>query len=293
VTTLIAREALPVENLVEAAMGVGVARLRWWSHPYSTSHVLLAVDFELEDGRVVAAVLKESSTRPAFRPAFVHCAHRERDTYATILGPGGAPAPRFLGAVGPYILLERADGVPLWEVDDERALRAAGRAVRTTHALLAEHAQKPFLLLYDAHFFRRWLRRAIALDASLAAIADVCERSAWRLLREPRSVIHGELYPSNVLVSGDSIVIVDWETTAVGPAAFDLGALTSGWSRPHADAFLSGYGAADPVAVDCARLHLALRWLGWSARWQAPTEHARDWRQEAMQVATRLRGSLH
>jgi len=42
------------------------------------------------------------------------------------------------------------------------------------------------------------------------------------------------------------------------------------------------------VALDCARLHLALRWLGWSRDWTPPREHARDWWAEAKGAAERI-----
>jgi len=34
--------------------------------------------------------------------------------------------------------------------------------------------------------------------------------------------------------------------------------------------------------------HLALQWLGWSADWTPPPEHARDWLVEALAAAERL-----
>ena len=40
--------------------------------------------------------------------------------------------------------------------------------------------------------------------------------------------------------------------------------------------------------VDACRLHLALQLLGWSADWEAPEQHARDWFSEALRVAGRM-----
>ena len=105
-------------------------------------------------------------------------------------------------------------------------------------------------------------------------------------------VIHGELYPSNVLVGEHAVWVVDWETAAAGPAVVDVAALLSGWPAASAAKLLETYGAVDPLALDCARLHLAVRWLGWSAGWSPPPEHARDWRLEAELAASRLRRSL-
>ena len=41
-------------------------------------------------------------------------------------------------------------------------------------------------------------------------------------------------------------------------------------------------------ALDCARLHLALQWLGWSPGWTPPPEHALDWRAELPRLAARV-----
>jgi N utilization substance protein B len=41
--------------------------------------------------------------------------------------------------------------------------------------------------------------------------------------------------------------------------------------------------------LDCCRLHQAVQFLGWSRNWSAPPEHAQDWLDEALAVATRLR----
>ena len=40
--------------------------------------------------------------------------------------------------------------------------------------------------------------------------------------------------------------------------------------------------------LDCARLHIAIQWLGWSPEWTPPPEHARDWRAELPRLAERV-----
>ena len=88
---------------------------------------------------------------------------------------------------------------------------------------------------------------------------------------------------------------VDWEMAAVGPGLLDLAALTAGgWSRRERDAIARAY--CDALrrrrcrrlpqelleALDCALLHLAVQWLGWSADWTPPAEHRQDWLGEAL-----------
>jgi thiamine kinase-like enzyme len=104
-------------------------------------------------------------------------------------------------------------------------------------------------------------------------------------LSEPPIVIHGELYPANVLVRGDDVRFVDWESAGRGPAVVDIAAVTTGWDEPTLAAFLHEYGDVDLLALESARFHLAVRWLGWSADWAPPAEHRRDWLAEAYRAA--------
>lgn len=287
--------AVPDESrlaeILTRVLGEEIRSLEAVPHPYATSHMLVDVDAELDGGRRISAVVKETGRRPPDRPRFVHRARRERDAYLRLLGCADLPAPRLLGVAGPYVVLERVGAVPLWETADEQVAQRVGRGIRAMHDALSSRRDVEFALTYDAHFYRRWLRRACAVDPTIAGLAGVYHRAIARLLLEPPRLIHGELYPSNVLV-GERVWVVDWESLAIGPAVVDLAAVTSGWPEPFGRALLDAYGAPDAVAVDCARLHLAVRWLGWSPGWSPPPEHAHDWRSEAEQVAERLQETL-
>jgi aminoglycoside phosphotransferase (APT) family kinase protein len=120
----------------------------------------------------------------------------------------------------------------------------------------------------------------------------------------PQTVIHGEFYPSNVLVAGTSSdpmpCPLDWEMAAIGPGVVDLAALTCGEWQPddrlaaiaayadganaHGDAF-----ADVTEGVEYASVHLAVQWLGWFGRRQAPAGHVRDWLADAVDRAEALR----
>ena len=120
--------------------------------------------------------------------------------------------------------------------------------------------------------------------------------------------IHGEFYPSNVLVQQGGktprVCPIDWEIAAVGPGLLDLAALSVGkWTDAERARLAVAYrAAAAPVAetashlsddeferaLDLARLHLAVQWLGWEPRWEPPVEHRHDWLGEALTLAERL-----
>ena len=114
-----------------------------------------------------------------------------------------------------------------------------------------------------------------------------------RLTRLPRTMIHGEFCPSNILVgqtaAGPEILPVDWEMAGVGPGLMDLADLTAGkWSETERQSIVDSYrqalppGAAPPpdefdAALDARRLHKAMQWLGWAPDWEPPKEHRHDW----------------
>ena len=115
-------------------------------------------------------------------------------------------------------------------------------------------------------------------------------------------MIHGELYASNVLVDraadGLRVCPVDWELAGIGPGLVDLAALTTGWDEHErwqiALAYYVEAGGRGPdfqrflELLDCSALHLAMRWLGWSAEWTPPAEHRRDWLDEALRATARI-----
>ena len=120
--------------------------------------------------------------------------------------------------------------------------RFAGRAPR---AATADH-----LLRYDRALLRGcWMERARSPSrATRRRAGTTMERDEWLAgalrarsssgsRRLPATFIHGEFYPSNVLVGpppgAAAICPIDWEVAAVGPGLVDLAALTTGWAAPE------------------------------------------------------------
>ena len=103
----------------------------------------------------------------------------------------GVPVPEVFDAQGPDLLLERVDGPTM-----------ADSLARRPWAL-ASYAQQ----LADVHAA---VHRAPGLD--------------W--LAHPfgpgESLLHLDLHPQNVLVQGDTAVVIDWPNAATGPAEADL-----------------------------------------------------------------------
>ena len=254
------------------------------------------------DGRPRRALFKDLSAAGS-KPDFLHDPLREIAAYVDVLGPGKVDAPACYAATPhpPGLLLELVDGEPLWQVGDLRVWEQAARWLAELHGRRLER-RAARLPRYDAGYFRAWLprARAFAPDARLDALVSSYERVVERLVSWPQVFVHGEFYPSNVLVEDGRIRPVDWEMAGVGPGLLDLAALATGWAEESRERLAHAYfeACAPPLhgggwgdvldILEHCRLHLAVQWLGWSRDWSPPPEHAQDWLAEAGEAAARL-----
>jgi hypothetical protein len=252
------------------------------------------------------------------KPAFLYDPMREIGAYRTILGPANIGAPTYFGSVVEpehdrfWLFLGRAPGVEIYQVGDLSAWQDAARWLAGFHAQFdAKHtawldASVP-LLRHDRNWYALWLRRALEFRRGAVtdrpenwhSVTGLHDRLIERLLTLPVSLLHGEFFASNVLVehtpAGWSVHPVDWEMAAVGPGLFDLAALVAGgWTEQQKRHIALAYLEAAThlpawlrdeamfwQALTWCRLQLAVQWLGWSADWIPPAEHAHDWAREA------------
>jgi hypothetical protein len=311
-----------------------VSRLMHRPSAYRTSFAITELDVELDDGTVLRLLLKElgrgslSGDSRRAKPRFLHNPLREIRTYLQILEPEGLGTAVCFGVViDPkidryWLLLERVDGVGLFQVGDFDEWRQVAAWLARFHARYAgtikSLTQKAPLLRYDATYYRRWPDRARAILARGPAQPHGDAGDAWerlidgyetviaRLTALPATLIHGEFYASNVLVQqrveGLRVCPIDWETAALGSGLVDLAALTAGsWSEGERVELAHAYHGALTAAgggsagfdslladLDVCHLHLAVQWLGWSPAWSPPAEHAQDWLGEALRLARKL-----
>jgi aminoglycoside phosphotransferase (APT) family kinase protein len=279
--------------------------------PYSTSYPLHDLTVLREDGARLALVVKDlawASMLPEARrtkPRFLYDPAREVGVYQRLLNHEQLGTPRCYAAVArvdarPWILLERVPGVPLVEVGDREAWLRAMRWVARFHADSGTHrvGHEVPLLRHDECFYRTWMDRAqqFVLDDRLTWVAERYDTIVERLLAQPATFIHGELYASNVLIDGERVCPIDWEMAGIGPALVDVAALTAGrgWSDADEMAMLRAYRDdfdEDRLAdLDACRAYLAIQWLGWSASWTPPIERAQDWLAVAAAATERLVG---
>ena len=280
-------------SLVARLLGP-VAQVEASPHPEATSSPLQELRVSMPDGSQLELVLKDtgrtglSAEAREAKPLFLHDPQREIETYRRILSTKSLGTARFYGAEGSVLLIERVEGPVLWQIGALDVWCGVAAALAVLHRQLAGHVDDPCLLRYDAAYYRFWLERAEAFAGPLGVVASRYEEVVERLLALPQTVVHGELYPSNVVVAGSRVCPVDWELAGTGPGLVDLAALATGWPGADQDAIVAAYGDVDADDLDSCRLHLAVRWLGWSPAWRAPEAHARDWLAEAVGAAQRL-----
>lgn len=279
-------------------------------YPYGTSFALDALEVRASDGAVLRLLLKDlgeaSEEARAVKPAFVLDPLREIEMYRDILATRDLGTAHCYGSVVDpgrcryWLFLEHVPGVELWQVGELSIWQEAARWLARLHTSCRD-VTHPRLLRCDQGFYEHWLNRALAVnnDHRLQVIAAGFPAIVERLLALPSTLIHNEFYPSNVLIEhrdeGLRVCPVDWEMAARGPALIDLAALTGGnWSESQRAKIVEAYveateGRMEPVemlrALACCRLVLALRWLGWSAVWDPPPEHAQDWLEIAVGAA--------
>jgi hypothetical protein len=294
--------------------------------PYRSSSHLEELHLSLEDGTRLEVMFKDPGrqvgTNRQVKPDFLSDPQREIETYRTVLSNRRLNTPVFYGAVVDpatakhWLFLERIPGTRLKELGEFALWEAAARWAATLHLTYAPAVDglrdRTHLVKYDRAYLERWIGRARYVSGGTSSAARQIETLARsydalveRLAVLPVTLIHGEFYPSNIVVretpSGPSVSPVDWEMAAVGPALLDLAAITSGsWTDQKVVALARAYyDASGPrfrlssfeeflTALDGCRLFLAVQWLGWSTDWQPPPEHAHDWLTSAIELAKRL-----
>ena len=276
----------PSDEVLLAALP-GATHVARRPYPYATSCPLTELTVAFPDGtrRLLLKELVAAPGRPGDKPPPEH----EAEVYRRLLSAEGI-GPELLASGADWLVLELVDGVELWQVGDLSRWAFVGAWLGRLHRRFADRGAElraAGLAPLTAEQLDGWLVRAEPYLAGRLDLAG-CRDALNGLAANAPTLVHGEFYPSNVLLAGDRVVAVDWETAALGPGALDLAALVTGWDDDGQQRIVEAYGVVDPVTLDQARLALALRWIGWQAAWTPPPEHRHDWFAEALGATERL-----
>lgn len=278
---------------------------------YSTSYAIDELIATLSDGSTRRLLHKQLSVDALLpeaqgnRPAFLVDPTREIAVYRHILPRAGLGTAVCHAAGEDSLLLEKVDGVELWQVGDRRVWRAVAAWLPVMHDRLGRSTGpevEAHLVRYDRGYYDTWARRAEQFTDRSAGLGSVLERHPRvvdALVDLPVTIVHGEFFASNILVTPDCepmrICPVDWEMAGRGPALVDLAALASGWDEEErlrlADAYAAAAGRLpDDVRaeLDLCLVHVSMRALGWAPRWHPPAEHRQDWLELAARAMDRL-----
>jgi aminoglycoside phosphotransferase (APT) family kinase protein len=313
-------------GLQQALAGVGLelaGDVRRRPSPYRTSFPIEELRLELAGRGPVTLGFKHldwERLEPAAqlaKPRFLHDPEREPAVYGALLPQAPAGPPELFGSLlepeRRWLFVEWVEGRELFQVGERELWEEAARWLARFHVALApgldQHRREARLLDHGAAFYRRWMERAREFAADpkpVEWLAARHEQVVAALLALPRTVLHGEFYASNVLVSdfdhsrvgrkSDARVApVDWELAAVGPGLTDLAALVSGWPDADRRAIAAAYAAEPGVPpfgereLALARLQVAIQWLGWAPpEWEPPEGQRHDWLGEAAALAEGL-----
>jgi aminoglycoside phosphotransferase (APT) family kinase protein len=201
--------------------------------------------------------------------------HREAE-YTEAVRAAGAPVPRLLGieqiSGRAASVWERVDGTSMWQrvIDQPKLSAELGRLLADLQRALFELVPPVTLPSQRDRLVSKIRRSAATVDASLARALDLLPARAG-----PPLLCHGDLHPSNVILSGQGPVIVDWFDASRGDPVADVARtsvtlLGDGASAPRhlpgsdpqtlavlTEAYLSRLRA--PLAIDH---DLLARWQG-------------------------------
>jgi phosphotransferase family enzyme len=224
-----------------------------------------------------------------FDPAYGHRGDvsYEGQVYSKVLGPLHTSTAIFYGlyadkvSARPWLIIEYLEGASRDISKSTPAVIHAARWIGKFHAANENTLRTNrlnFLRRYDDKYYIGWARRTSRLfsnhKARLPWLQNVCtgfQGLVPHLLRGPKTIIHGEYYPTNVIYQNGLSRPADWQSTAVAVGEIDLAALTQNWPREIAERLQGEYrmarwprGEHDHFdrLLGVAKLYMALRWLG-------------------------------
>ena len=187
----------------------------------------------------------------AAKPELLYEPMREIHVYRDLLDGAGLGTAEYHGSsIDPaqdrwWLFIENVVGDALWQIGEFDVWEEAARWLARMHGDLGRRVDgRGPLLRYDRDLLGVWARRASGFADDPRSTWSTEDRQRVRELTArydavteqlaalAPTFIHGEFYPSNVLVQQGGrtprVCPIDWEIAAVGPGLLDLAALSVG-----------------------------------------------------------------
>lgn len=312
ISTPAGAQHVPVDELVELVrkrLHAGpVLEIEVRPNDFSTKAASSFVTLHLDDREPLELFVKRVHGDPASRrPDPID---REAKVYEALADHPGFAAPELVGIIGtddPHLVLVAEPGWDLRYRDlDDWAL--AAEHLGAMHATFASEARNlesyDFLGRHDAPTNAAAARRAHSVLSEghagaarlIRGVVDCYERVAVELAEEPRTLVHGDLAPKNVVIAdrGDAkrAVFVDWEWAGIGPGLGDLVDLVNGLDEDATRRILAAYArsaegvvpagdAALSRSFKLALLHKTMFRLERSIDWKVSDDQVASWARSA------------
>lgn len=199
---------------------------------------------------------------------------REAAVLKTLIEIPGLPLPRLItsgydAVLGEYSLTPRIPGRQLGSVAawPQGAVREAAQFAANLHSQAVGTLSNEGVPALDIQAFwsrgMSWLqRRGHVTPAKAPALDAVFQRSLEHYPVARRVLLHGDLWPSNILVddAGNLTGVIDFGDGAIGPPAWDL-ALPGGKDDLWSDALTAEYARLTKAAPEFEEEVRFFRWV--------------------------------
>lgn len=274
---------------------------------HSSTYPSEIVRCQMEDGRILQLHCKYSIRErvKGHRKGIIH----ESRVYKHILQNSECETPQYYGTYNDiqngdtWLVLEHIDNAFRVSKCDDGLLHAA-RWLGRFHKENTKHiAANSVLEKYDTKYFLKWAQQSKSLNSisqkNLAWLDGLCDRYEELIkpmLSAEQTIIHGEFYPTNILMKGGGVYPIDWESAAIAAGEVDLAALTEGWTGSLVKQCISEYQKCrwpegSPTRLQdtllMARIYWHLRWLGDKPNW-----NRQHWRLTNLKQDCRLLGLI-
>jgi Phosphotransferase enzyme family len=240
---------------------VEIRSIEWKADSAASTHPIERIDLLLNTGQTLKVFLKRLVAVAALKELDLlpKGGRKEVLIYRQILRDHRFCAPALYASVYDevhdryWLFLEDVGSRPLKKADEETwfaAVRLLARIHGSYHGQEAALRELDCLIDHGEEYYQTFVRvarqnlevtapsRLERYDALARALAEL----ATFLAAQPRTLVHGDVFPNNLMVQqGRRIRPIDWESAGMGLGALDLARLLHGWPNQWKARFLTGY----------------------------------------------------